>query len=78
MNVDIASLRRKADYYATEAPDWVRTIWKRPEGFSWFLKANRSTLAADGSIIRLGRDWFVNVNQFPDAAKRILGVEVTQ
>lgn len=79
MSFDLSSLRRKGDYYATEAPDWVRTIWKRPAGFDWFIKNNRSQLAEHGAIVRLGRDWFVDVEQFPTAAKQILGVaEVEQ
>ena len=75
-DVQLSALRRKGDYYKNEAPDWVRIIWNRPESFDWFIKDNRSTLAADGSIIRLGRDWFVNTEVFPESAKRILGVEV--
>lgn len=75
--IELSALRRKGDYYTNEAPDWVRIIWKRPESFDWFIKDNRNELAAAGSIIRLGRDWFVNCNAFPDTAKKILGVEPT-
>jgi len=77
MTVDLSSLRRKSDYYANEAPDWVRNIWTRPEGFDWFIKNNRTQLSEAGAIVRLGRDWFVDVEQFPVAATQILGVGVT-
>ena len=76
MSFDLSSLRRKGDYYTTEAPDWVRNIWTRPESFDWFIKSNRAQLSKAGAIVRLGRDWFVDVEQFPAAATRVLGVEV--
>ncbi|MGV0953408.1 MAG: hypothetical protein ACOYBR_03790 [Fluviibacter sp.] len=76
MSFDLSSLRRKGDYYATEAPDWVRNIWKRPEGFDWFIKNNRTQLSDAGAIVRIGRDWFVDVDQFPMAATKVMGIEV--
>ena len=75
-DVQLSALRRKGDYYRNESPEWVRTVWARPQGFDWFIKHHRTELATDGAIIRLGRDWFIDVDQFPVAAKRILGVEV--
>lgn len=77
-DLQLSALRRKGDYYKNEAPDWVRVIWKRPESFDWFIKDNRAQLASDGAIVKLGRDWYTNCDLFPTAAKRILGVEVSQ
>lgn len=74
----IENLRRKSDYYKNAAPDWVRSVWPRIESLNHFVKANRDSLVASGGIARLGRDWFVDTEQFPAAAKRILGVEVSQ
>lgn len=70
----LQNLRRKPDYYRHDAPEWVRTIWPRPESFNWFVKAHRDTLMSQGAVVRLGRDQFVNVETFPRAAERILGV----
>lgn len=74
----IENLRRKTDYYKNAAPDWVRSVWPRIESLNHFVKAHRDTLVASGGIARLGRDWFVDVEQFPAAAKRILGVELSR
>ena len=73
----IENLRRKTDYYQNVAPDWVRSVWPRIQSLNHFLKSNRDDLVAHGGIARLGRDWFVDVEQFPTAAKQILGVELT-
>ena len=70
----ISNLRRKRDYYLQDGPDWVRTFWTKPESFNWFLKNNRSELTLQGAIARLGRDYFIDCNQFPHAAKDILGL----
>ncbi len=70
----ISDLRRKRDYYLQDAPDWVRTFWTKPESFNWFIKNNRSELTHQGAILRLGRDYFIDLNQFPHAAKNILGL----
>ena len=71
----IENLRRKTDYYQHAAPDWVRSVWPRIQSLNHFLKANRDDLVAHGGIARLGRDWFVDIENFPGAAKKILGVD---
>lgn len=76
-DVQLSALRRKGDYYRNESPEWVRIVWARPQGFDWFIKHHRAELAAAGAIIRLGRDWFVHTNRFPNTAQQILGVEVS-
>jgi hypothetical protein len=69
----ISNLRRKKDYYASDAPDWMKVIWPRNNGFDWFLKNNRQELVSLGGLIRLGRDYFINVTVFPSVALKILG-----
>ncbi len=74
-HIDISHLRRKRDYYLEDGPDWIRTIWNKPESFNWFLKNNRSTLAKHGAIVRLGRDYFVDTSIFPGVARTTLGLQ---
>lgn len=77
MQTDITHLRRKRDYYLHDGPAWIRTVWPRPESFSWFLKNHRNALAKRGAIVRLGRDYFVNTLLFPDVAVTTLGLPKT-
>lgn len=71
----LQNLRRKPDYYQHDAPQWVRNIWTRPQSFDWFIKANRDALVSQGAVVRLGRDYFVNTESFPQVAESILGVK---
>ncbi len=75
MQTDVIHLRRKRDYYLHDGPDWVRTIWPKPESFDWFLKNNRTNLVRDGGIVRLGRDYFVDAAVFPEVAMQTLGLK---
>jgi len=75
--MNIENLRRKPDYYENVAPDWVRSVWPRIQSLNHFLKANREDLLALGGITRLGRDWFVDTERFPIAAKKILGADAS-
>ncbi len=70
----LSALRRKDVFYRSEAPAWVRNIWPRVESFNWFCKNHRDRLIADGAMVKLGRDFFVDVNTFPKVAQRLLGV----
>ena len=70
--MQIENLRRKADFYEHIAPEWVRTVWPRIESLNHFLKSNRCALLEQGGIARLGRDWFIDCERFPKAAKAIL------
>jgi hypothetical protein len=70
----IVNLRRKANYYQHDAPDWVRNVWNRPESFDWFVKNNKDVLCAQGALVKLGRDFFVDTQVFPSAAEHILGL----
>ncbi len=74
MQTDITHLRRKCDYYLHDGPEWVRTIWPKPESFNWFLKNHRNELNRQGAIVRLGRDYFVDLMTFPDVAAATLGL----
>jgi hypothetical protein len=71
--MQLESLRKKQDYYA-EGPTWVRNFWKKPTSFSFFLKENRTTLEELGAIVRPGREYFINIDEFPHAARIILKV----
>lgn len=71
---DITNLRRKRDYYLHDGPVWIRTIWAKPESFNWFLKSNRNKLTELGALVRLGRDYFIDVEIFPSTAETILGL----
>lgn len=68
-------LERKPEFYKT-APDWCHRIWPRPQSFGNFCKQNREPLKQAGVLVRVGRDYFVDREQFPIAAARILGLEV--
>jgi hypothetical protein len=72
--INISHLRRKRDYYLEDGPDWIRTIWNKPESFNWFLKNNRGALTKDGAIVRLGRDYFIDASKFPEVAEATLSI----
>jgi hypothetical protein len=82
MNLEL--IWRKRTYYEEMAPSWVRNIWSRPQAFDHFIRYNRSTLADQGALIKIGRDYFVVSDRFPAVATEILGLsgvmrnEVTQ
>lgn len=73
--MNLVNLRRKADYYHSDAPDWVRSIWPRQESFGWFIKNNRQALVDQDAVVRLGRDYFVDKEKFPVVAGSLLGVK---
>lgn len=77
-NIIIENLRRKPDYYKNIAPEWVRTFWPRQQSMDHFLKSNRDELVRYGGIAKLGRDWFVDIERFPIAVRKILGLEITK
>ena len=70
----LSNLRRKADFYEHDAPKWARNIWSRPKSFEWFTKTHRKELIAQGAMLKIGRDYFIDVEKFPAAAIRILGL----
>lgn len=72
--MNIATLRRKRDYYKNDAPPWAPNIWRTYGSFDWFIKDNRDALAASGALIKIGRDYFVDCTIFPSAACGILNV----
>ena len=76
-SVQLGNLSRKATYYQHDAPAWVRKIWDRPQAFDWFIKDNRAALLEHGAVVRLGRDYFVNVKVFPKTAESLLGMKIT-
>lgn len=49
----------------------MKNIWRSEESFFWFFKENREKLADTGAIMRIGRDWFVDLDKFPETSKRI-------
>lgn len=64
---------RKRDFYLT-GPDWVRRTWPTPHSFDWFCRSRRQELASKGAMVKLGRDWFVDVQAFPQAVAAVYGV----
>ena len=72
MNLELLS--RKRTYYEEAAPSWVRKIWSRPQAFEHFIKHHRAALVGQGALIKIGRDYFVNSDKFPEVANEILGL----
>ena len=72
MNLEV--LVRKRDYYDEKAPQWVRNIWSRKESFNNFIKYNRRSLVEQGAVHKIGRDYFIEVEIFPNAIQQILGL----
>jgi len=72
MNLD--SLTRKRDYYEEAAPLWIRKIWARPQAFEHFIKYNKVRLTKEGALVKIGRDYFVASEKFPNIATEILGL----
>jgi hypothetical protein len=69
---DLKALCRTSDYYDNHLPDWMRSVWQKPEGFQWFLKNNRRQLVESGALVRLGRDYFVSQEAFEGVAFQLL------
>jgi hypothetical protein len=74
MAMNLELLSRKRTYYEETAPLWVRRIWSRPQAFDHFIKYNRAKLAAEGALVKIGRDYFVVSDKFPVIATEILGL----
>jgi len=72
MNLELLS--RKRTYYEETAPLWVRKIWSRQQAFDHFIKYNRTKLASEGALVKIGRDYFVVSDKFPVIATEILGL----
>ena len=68
------NLRRKRVFYTHDAPPWVRNLWPRPQSFDWFIRHNKHALVQSGALVKLGRDYFVDVSVFPAVAEKVLGV----
>lgn len=64
---------RKRDFYLT-GPAWVRSVWPTPHSFDWFCRSRRHELASKGAMVKLGRDWFVDVQAFPKAVASVYGL----
>ncbi len=73
-SMQLNNLRRKTAFYQHDAPDWVKNLWPRPQSFTWFIKHHRDDLVAQGALIKIGRDYFVDTTKFPDAARKVLGL----
>lgn len=59
-------LKRKSDFY-TDGPQWVRSVWPTQASFEWFCKSRRDALQQVGGLRRMGRDWFIDAEAFPNA-----------
>lgn len=70
--IDFDKLRRKPDYFQNDLPPGLRNILRSLGGFSWFIKDNRAELVREGAVVRLGRDYFIQVEVFPRVAQSIL------
>ncbi len=64
---------RKRDYWQT-GPAFVRSVWPTPHSFDWFCRSRRQELAAQGAMVKLGRDWFIDAEAFPQAVARVYGL----
>jgi hypothetical protein len=73
--MNLENLRRKHEFLRHDAPAWCRQVWPRPQSLDYFIKANRTPLTQAGALQKVGRDWFVDCQQFPGAAARILGLD---
>lgn len=73
---ELERLRRKREFYAHDAPGWVRTIWPRPQSFDNFCKEHRTALKASGAMRRVGRDYFLDREVFPQVAANLLGLNI--
>lgn len=71
--MNIEALRRKSDWLAHDGHEW-RVVWPRIESLNHFLKTHKTRLAADGAIIKLGREWLISADRFPTVARQILGL----
>jgi hypothetical protein len=70
----LEDLCRKRDYLA-EAPKWLRTVVPNQEALKWLVKANRHALSEYGALARIGRDDFVVKSRFPEAVKKLKGLD---
>jgi hypothetical protein len=70
MNLELVV--RKRDYYDA-APLWVRNIWSTRNALDHFIKYNRRELTSSGAIVKIGRDYFVEREQFPFVARTLIG-----
>lgn len=69
----LESLRRKSAYFH-EGPQWVRNRWPRIQSLSWFIKAHKDELTKKGAIVKLGREWFIDIDAFPDEIVAMSGL----
>ena len=72
--MNLESLTRKRDYYEEAAPLWIRKIWSRPQAFDHFIKYNKVRLTKEGALVKIGRDYFVASEKFPNIVTEILGL----
>lgn len=78
MNFEMLNrLERKGEFYR-EAPSWCHRIWKREESFDNFVKQHRETLKQSGVLVRVGRDYFVDRENFPAVAAGVLGFSASE
>ncbi len=73
--MNLESLVRKRDYYEQGTLSWVRNIWVRKASLDHFIKYNKLRLSARGAVVKIGRDYFVDVEKFPIVAIEILGIQ---
>ena len=71
MSVNLGTLSQKSDFLA-QAPAWCQAKWRNPKCFESFLKLNRAVLTEHGALMRLGRDYFIVTERFPEVAWAIL------
>lgn len=78
-NINLTALRRAGDFYETDAPNWVRSLWPTRSSFDWFIKSRRAQLVEAGALVKLGSRVCVDTERFKDAAQTVLqGQEVSQ
>ena len=70
MNLELVVRKR---YYYEAAPSWVRNVWSTKTALDHFIKYNRHELTSSGAIVKIGRDYFVEREQFPFVARALIG-----
>jgi hypothetical protein len=56
----------------------VRVFFRNYNSFDWFCKNNRTTLIDAGALVRIGRDYFVDIEKLPTQIVAIRGICVQE
>jgi hypothetical protein len=59
--IDLDKLEKLSRY----RPVWVTKVFPSKTSLKWFVQENKDALLLQGALVKLSRDWFVHVDQFP-------------